>query len=223
MEVGLCLCALNAALANSGHIPEIFNTDQGCQFTSAEWTSRLLELDVRISMDGKGRWMDNVFIERLWRSVKYEEIYLHEHSIIPVLKAGLNRWFHRYNTWRPHQTLVNLTPQASTKTGPKPLRSPWGPLLSSPHKSAEFRHAFWKPPLQAPQPTPLRSVVCSAFRSSFQKSPSCPQIHTSPLPPPPRRSTASHPPLYHNLFQPPSGLTFRPTSDEMPKFAQSRR
>ena len=119
MEVGLCLCALNAALANTGHIPEIFNTDQGCQFTSTEWTSRLLELDVRISMDGKGRWMDNVFIERLWRSVKYEEIYLHEHATIPVLEAGLNRWFNRYNTWRPHQALGNLTPQVVYENRPK--------------------------------------------------------------------------------------------------------
>ena len=60
----------------------LFNTNQGCQFTSTEWTGRLLALDVRISMDGKGRWMDNVFIERLWRSVKYEEIYQHEHATI---------------------------------------------------------------------------------------------------------------------------------------------
>ena len=119
MEVGLCLSALNAALTNTGHIPEIFNTDQGCQFTSTEWTSRLLELDVRISMDGKGRWMDNVFIERLWRSVKYEEIYLHEHATIPVLEAGLNRWFNRYNTWRPHQALGNLTPQVVYENRPK--------------------------------------------------------------------------------------------------------
>ena len=74
-----------------------FQHCQGCQFTSAEWTGRLIELDVRISMDGKGRWMDNVFIERLWRSVKYEEIYLREHATIPALEAGLTRWFHRYN------------------------------------------------------------------------------------------------------------------------------
>jgi putative transposase len=65
MEVGLCLSALNTASANTGHIPEIFNTDLGCQFSSAEWTGRLTELDVRISMDGKSRWMDNALIERL--------------------------------------------------------------------------------------------------------------------------------------------------------------
>lgn len=112
MEVGLCLSALNAALASTRHLPGIFNTDQGCQFTSTEWTGRLLELGVRISMDGRGRWMDNVFIERLWRSVKYEEIYLREHATILVLEAGLTRWFNHYNTWRPHQALGNLTPHA---------------------------------------------------------------------------------------------------------------
>jgi len=119
MEVGLCLSALNAAVANTGHIPEIFNTDQGSQFTCDEWISRLLELGVRISMDGKGRWMDNVFIERLWRSVKYEEIYLHEHATIPALETGLIRWFRRYNTWRPHQALGNLTPQVVYQNRPK--------------------------------------------------------------------------------------------------------
>jgi len=110
METGLCLRALNHAVANTGVVPEIFNTDQGCQFTSAEWTGRLLELGVRISMDGRGRWMDNVFIERLWRSLKYEEIYLREYATLPELEAGLKKWFKRYNTWRPHEALGNLTP-----------------------------------------------------------------------------------------------------------------
>jgi putative transposase len=102
--------ALDNALKNTGEVPGIFNTDQGCQFTSAEWTGRLQELGVQISMDGKGRWMDNVFIERLWRSVKYEEIYLFEHATIIELCAGLEKWFERYNTWRPHAALDNLTP-----------------------------------------------------------------------------------------------------------------
>ena len=100
-------------------LSEFLNTDQGCQFTSAEWTSRLLELDVRIDMDGKGRWMDNVLIESLWRSVKYEEIYLHEHATIPVLKAGLNCWCRRYNIWRPHPALGNLTPQVVYENRPQ--------------------------------------------------------------------------------------------------------
>jgi len=110
MDTGLCLRALNQAVRNTGHTPEIFNTDQGCQFTSEEWITRLTQLGIKISMDGRGRWMDNVFIERLWRSVKYEEVYLREHATLPALGAGLDRWFERYNTWRPHQALGNLTP-----------------------------------------------------------------------------------------------------------------
>ena len=110
METGLCLEALDNALINTGEVPEIFNTDQGSQFTSAEWTERLLALGIEISMDGKGRWMDNVFIERLWRSVKYEEIYLFEHTTVIDLGKGLEKWFERYNTWRPHQSLGNYTP-----------------------------------------------------------------------------------------------------------------
>jgi putative transposase len=117
MDTGLCLRALNRAVTNTGEAPEIFNTDQGCQFTSEEWTGRLTELGVRISMDGRGRWMDNVFIERLWRSVKYEDIYLREYATLPALHAGLKRWFERYNTWRPHQALGNLTPDAVYQTG----------------------------------------------------------------------------------------------------------
>jgi len=113
MDTGLCLRALNRAITNNpGRVPEIFNTDQGCQFTSEEWIARLRSLGVKISMDGRGRWMDNVFIERLWRSVKYEDIYLREYASIPALIAGLQRWFERYNTWRPHEALGNLTPDA---------------------------------------------------------------------------------------------------------------
>lgn len=120
METGLCLEALEKALASTGEVPEIFNTDQGSQFTSAEWTGRLLDLGVKISMDGKGRWLDNVFIERLWRSVKYEEIYLFEHATVIELCAGLEKWFDRYNEWRPHAALENLTPAvvyAARETG----------------------------------------------------------------------------------------------------------
>ena len=112
MEVDLCLSALNQALVNTGRIPEIFNTDQGSQFTSTEWIDRLEELGIRISMDGKGRWMDNVFIERLWRSVKYEDIYINEYPRISDLRGGLKRWFTRYNEWRPHEALGNETPSA---------------------------------------------------------------------------------------------------------------
>lgn len=118
MDTGLCLAALNQALRSTGKIPDIFNTDQGCQFTSGEWTGCQLELGIKISMDGRGRWMDNVFIERLWRSVKYEEIYLREHGTIPLLEAGLDRWFARYNSWRPHAALGNRTPHEVYQTPP---------------------------------------------------------------------------------------------------------
>ena len=110
MDTALCLLALSQAVANTGEVPDIMNTDQGSQFTSVEWTGELLRLGIRISMDGRGRWMDNVFIERLWRSLKYEEIYLRDHADIPALRAGIKAWFKRYNTWRPHQALGNLTP-----------------------------------------------------------------------------------------------------------------
>lgn len=110
MGTELCLEALDKALKSTGEVPEMFNTDQGSQFTSAEWTGKLLGLGIQISMDGKGRWMDNVFIERLWRSVKYEEIYLFEHSTVIALYDGLEKWFERYNSWRPHEALGNHTP-----------------------------------------------------------------------------------------------------------------
>jgi len=110
MDAALCQNALEDAITQSSHLPDIFNTDQGSQFTSQAWIAKLTSLNIKISMDGRGRWMDNVFIERLWRSVKYEEIYLHEHSTLPALEMGLRRWFQQYNTWRPHQALGNRTP-----------------------------------------------------------------------------------------------------------------
>lgn len=122
MGTDLCLEALGMALDATGKVPEIFNTDQGCQFTSAEWTGRLTDLGVKISMDGKGRWMDNVFIERLWRSVKYERIYLFEHSSLAGLRRSLQEWFSLYNNWRPHEKLGNQTPAVvyqAMRTTPK--------------------------------------------------------------------------------------------------------
>ena len=110
MDVGLCMDALERALESTGRVPGIFNTDQGSQFTSAAWTGRLEGLGVKVSMDGRGRWMDNVFIERLWRSVKYECIYLHGHGTLTELRRELTSWFGRYNDWRPHERLGNLTP-----------------------------------------------------------------------------------------------------------------
>jgi putative transposase len=110
MDTRFCLEALNEAVQSAGKVPEIFNTDQGSQFTSRPWRQRLQELGVKISMDGKGRWMDNVFIERLWRSVKYEEVYLREYQDLHELERCLGRWFERYNHWRPHQGLNEQRP-----------------------------------------------------------------------------------------------------------------
>ncbi len=111
MDTTLCLQALHKAQARTGRVPEIFNTDQGGQFTSEEWTTQLTNWGVKISMDGRGRWMDNVFIEWLWRSLKYEEIYLREHATVRELEQGVERWMRQYNTWRPHAALGNQTPQ----------------------------------------------------------------------------------------------------------------
>ena len=90
--------------------PEIFNTDQGSQFTSPRFTDVLKEAGIRISMDGRGRWMDNVFIERLWRSLKYECVYLHAFETGSELRAGLSRWIGYYNARRPHSALAGRTP-----------------------------------------------------------------------------------------------------------------
>jgi putative transposase len=109
MDAEFCLAALEEALARFGR-PEIFNTDQGSQFTSPRFTAVLLEAGVRISMDGRGRWMDNVFIERLWRSLKYECVYLHAFETGSELRAGLSWWIGYYNERRPHSTLAGCTP-----------------------------------------------------------------------------------------------------------------
>ena len=104
-----CIEALQEALVGYGS-PEIFNTDQGAQFTAQDFTAVLLAQGVRVSMDGKGRWVDNVFVERLWRSVKYEQIYLHAHETMRELKGALTTYFAFYNAHRPHQSLKYRTP-----------------------------------------------------------------------------------------------------------------
>jgi putative transposase len=109
METDFCLEALNEAFAKYG-TPEIFNTDQGSQFTSLDFTSALQERGIRISMDGRGSWRDNVFVERLWRSIKYEEVYLHAYESVSQAKAGIGRYIEFYNTRRPHSTLDKKTP-----------------------------------------------------------------------------------------------------------------
>ncbi len=109
MDVAFCVEALQEALARFGR-PEIFNTDQGSQFTSTDFTDVLRGAQVRISMDGRGRWMDNVFIERLWRSLKYECVYLHAFETGSELRAGLTRWISYYNTRRPTRPWAGRRP-----------------------------------------------------------------------------------------------------------------
>jgi putative transposase len=109
MEVEFCIEAVEEALAQHGK-PEIFNTDQGSQFTSSAFTGLLLENEVAISMDGRGSWRDNVFVERLWRSVKYEEVYLRAYDSVAEARASLGRYLAFYNSKRPHSSLDALTP-----------------------------------------------------------------------------------------------------------------
>jgi putative transposase len=111
MDTSFCVSALEEALAKFG-TPEIFNTDQGSQFTSAAFTGMLAAAGIRISMDGRGRWMDNVFIERLWRSLKHEDIYLKGYADGREARAGIELWVRFYNHQRPHQALQNRTPMA---------------------------------------------------------------------------------------------------------------
>jgi len=111
-----CVEALEEALARYGN-PEIFNTDQGCQFTGTEFTGVLEQCAITISMDGKGRCMDNIFIERLWRSLKYEEVYLHAYTSVAEAKAGIGAWLSFYNEQRQHQSLGYRTPRQIYEEG----------------------------------------------------------------------------------------------------------
>jgi putative transposase len=109
MEVGFCIEAVEEALANHGK-PAVFNTDQGSQFTSADFTGLLLGHAIAISMDGRGAWRDNVFVERLWRSVKYEEVYLRAYDSVAEARTSLGRYLAFYNSIRPHSSLDARTP-----------------------------------------------------------------------------------------------------------------
>ena len=110
MDVDFCLDVLCEAVGVAGTVPTIINTDQGSQFTGVEWLSAVEGLGAQVSMDGRGRWMDNVLIERLWRSVKHEWLLLQEYNTIPELEALLSEWIERYNTWRPHTANGGQTP-----------------------------------------------------------------------------------------------------------------
>jgi putative transposase len=109
MEADFCLDAVGEALAKYGR-PDIFNTDQGSQFTSAAFTGLLLENKIAISMDGRGAWRDNVFVERLWRSVKYEDVYLRAYANVGEARASLSKYLNFYNALRPHSSLDARTP-----------------------------------------------------------------------------------------------------------------
>ena len=111
LDTSFCVEALEEAIENHG-VPEIFNTDQGSQFTSEEFTGVLKQHGIQISMDGKGRWVDNVFVERLWRSVKYEEVYLKAYESIGDARDSLGQYFAFYNSKRRHQSLDRQTPDS---------------------------------------------------------------------------------------------------------------
>jgi putative transposase len=110
LDGSFCLDMLEEALGQGR--PEVFNTDQGVQFTAQAWTGRLEGAGVAVSMDGRQRWLDNVFVERLWRSVKYEDVYVRGYEAVPALEGGLGRYFAFYNEERPHQSLGYRTPAA---------------------------------------------------------------------------------------------------------------
>jgi len=109
LDSACCCEAVTEALARCGR-PQIFNTDQGVQFTSAAFTGLLQDHAIAISMDGKGCWKDNIFVERLWRSIKYEEVYLHAYASVSEAKAGIGRYLAQYNGSRPHSRLADQTP-----------------------------------------------------------------------------------------------------------------
>ena len=118
LDSSFCIAALERALMRGQ--PAIFNTDQGSQFTSQNFTGKLLASGIQISMDGRGRALDNIFVERLWRSVKYEEVYLKDYRNVMEAKQGLGNYFQFYNSERLHQSLGYKTPEAVYRQGEKP-------------------------------------------------------------------------------------------------------
>ena len=128
MDSNFCVEALKMALTVTGTAPEIFNTDQGSQFTSEAWVETVQKAGTKVSMDGKGRWIDNVFIERLWRAVKHEGVYLWAYDNLHDLERALTQWFEDYNQWKPHASLEGKTPWECYR--PKAIQ-PWLKALTS--------------------------------------------------------------------------------------------
>jgi putative transposase len=120
LEANFCIEAVKEALVRHGK-PDIFNTDQGSQFTSFDFIKVLKDAKIAISMDGKGAWRDNVFVERLWRTVKYEEVYLHAYASVPEARAAIARYLTFYNTRRPHSSLDRQTPDQAYFNTPQPI------------------------------------------------------------------------------------------------------
>jgi putative transposase len=116
MDAGFCVDALEDALRRHGR-PQVFNTDQGSQFTGDAFVGMLLGAGIAVSMDGRGRWMDNVFIERLWRSLKHEEVYLKDYADAREARLGIGAWMEFYNELRPHQALGHHMPMAVWRAG----------------------------------------------------------------------------------------------------------
>ncbi|MGB3977013.1 MAG: integrase core domain-containing protein, partial [bacterium] len=110
LDTRFCVLALKKAIQIAGCVPTIVNTDQGSQFTSEDWITPLKQKGIVISMDGRGRWLDNVVVERFWRTIKYEDIYLKSYETGRELEKGISAFINRYNTLRPHQSLNGNTP-----------------------------------------------------------------------------------------------------------------
>jgi len=121
LEVDFCIEAVEEALARYGK-PDIFNTDQGSQFTSIDFIKVLKDADIAISMDGKGAWRDNVFVERLWRTIKYEEVYLHAYHNVPQARKAISKYLAFYNSKRPHSSLDGQTPDQVYFNTPRPIQ-----------------------------------------------------------------------------------------------------
>ena len=134
LDGSFCQEMLEEALSQGR--PEVFNTDQGVQFTAQAWTSRVEASGAKVSMDGRGRCLDNVFVERLWRSVKYENIYLYGYETVSMLRAGLEKYFAFYNDERLHQSLAYQTPRSVYGVGSKGLRHSFPPASPQPGEGA---------------------------------------------------------------------------------------